>query len=84
MERVPWHKALFDRALARVQKSHVLFSRLLLGRVIFGAYIYGLEACGYSAFIFAAIFLMGYRPGARLPGLPRRKALAACKDTSEP
>ena len=26
MERVPWHKALFDRALARVQKSHVLFS----------------------------------------------------------
>ena len=27
MERVPWHKALFDRALARVQKSHVLFSR---------------------------------------------------------
>ena len=27
MERVPWHKALFDRALARVQKSHVLFSQ---------------------------------------------------------
>ena len=27
MERVPWHKALFDRALARIQKSHVLFSR---------------------------------------------------------